>query len=230
MMAGLYSTRRLTRTAGKPGPFTVSRHDAQDGYSIHALSVTPRACPAGRIVTLATGSACSHSAATRACPASCTATACFSAGGSTFEPSRRPSRIRSLAASKPAPVSTSRPPRTATIAALAARLARSAPEKPGPPVASGLIPSKSSEFCSAACSARSAPLTGSCRRRRYARSWARPAGGPGWPGPVSRDCCVTASRPVSFWPACPTRWMPGRSPRSCSATARAVTRSRRRPR
>ncbi|KJS51454.1 hypothetical protein VM98_37100, partial [Streptomyces rubellomurinus subsp. indigoferus] len=31
-------------------------------------SVAPRATPAGRMVTLATGSACSHSAAVRACP------------------------------------------------------------------------------------------------------------------------------------------------------------------
>jgi hypothetical protein len=40
-MADSYRTRRLTRTAGKPGLFAVSRHDAQDGYSIGAhASVT----------------------------------------------------------------------------------------------------------------------------------------------------------------------------------------------
>ena len=44
MMADLCSTGRLTRTAGKPSPFTVSRHDAQDGYSIRShASVTESA-------------------------------------------------------------------------------------------------------------------------------------------------------------------------------------------
>ena len=80
------------------------------------------------MVTFATGSACSDSAATSAWPDSCTATACFSSGSRTFEPSRRPRMIRSRAASKSLAVITSRLPRTATIAASLARLARSAPE------------------------------------------------------------------------------------------------------
>lgn len=37
-MADLCSTRRLTRTACKPGPFTVSRHDGKDGYSSRATA------------------------------------------------------------------------------------------------------------------------------------------------------------------------------------------------
>ena len=40
-MADLCSTRRLPRTAGKPGLFAVIRPDAQDGYSVRAhASVT----------------------------------------------------------------------------------------------------------------------------------------------------------------------------------------------
>ena len=38
MIGDLYRTRRLTRTADKPGPFTMSRHNAQDGYSIRATA------------------------------------------------------------------------------------------------------------------------------------------------------------------------------------------------
>src|ERR1700761_9222435 len=96
-----------------------------------SCSVTPSACPAGRIVTFATGSVCSDKAATRAWPDSCTATACFSSGSSTFEPSLRPRMILSRAASKSAAVTTFLWPRTAKMAASFTRLARSAPEKPG---------------------------------------------------------------------------------------------------
>ncbi len=95
--------------------------------------MTPSVCPAGRIVTLATGSACSDRAATRAWPDSCTATACFSSGSSTFEPSLRPRMILSRAASKSAAVTTFLLSRTAKMAASFARFARSAPEKPGVP-------------------------------------------------------------------------------------------------
>src|SRR6266536_678798 len=51
-----------------------------------------------------------------------------------------------------------------------------------------------------------------------------------------RRWCVTASRLASSWRTWASRWMrpcgswmPGKSPRSCSATAGAVTPSRRRP-
>src|SRR5580698_4639136 len=103
-----------------------------------SCSVTPRVCPAGRMVTFATGSACSDRAATSAWPDSCTATACFSSGSSTFEPSLRPRMIRSRAASKSPPVTTFLLSRTAKMAASFARLARSAPEKPGVPLATTL--------------------------------------------------------------------------------------------
>ena len=61
--------------------------------------MTPSAWPAGRIVILATGSACSESTATRAWPVSWTATECFSSGKRQLDPSRRPRMIRSLASS-----------------------------------------------------------------------------------------------------------------------------------
>ena len=93
--------------------------------------MTPSAWPAGRIVTFATGSAFGDSAATSACPDSCTATACFSPGMSALVASRRPSRMRSRASEKSAAEIVSRPSRTATIAASLSRFARSAPEKPG---------------------------------------------------------------------------------------------------
>ena len=115
-----------------------------------SCSVTPSVWPAGRIVTLATGSACSDSAATRACPDSCTATACFSSGSSTLEPSRRPRMIRSLAASKSAAVITSRPSRTAKMAASLTRLARSAPEKPGVPRAMAFRSTSAGQLLAAA--------------------------------------------------------------------------------
>src|SRR6202167_4116747 len=98
-----------------------------------SCSVTPSACPAGRMVTFATGSAWSASAATRAWPDWWTATACFSSGSSTFDPSRRPRMTRSRAAKKSSAVITSRFSRTAKIAASLARVARSAPENPGVP-------------------------------------------------------------------------------------------------
>ena len=142
-----------------------------------SCSVTPSVCPAGRIVTLATGSACSDSAATMACPDSCTATACFSSGSSTLEPSRRPRMIRSLAASKSAAVSTSRLARTAKMAASLARLARSAPEKPGVPRATAFRSTSGASFLPRQCTARIAARSftfGSgivtCRSNRPGRS------------------------------------------------------------
>ena len=65
-----------------------------------SCSVTPNAWPAGKMVTLATGSPCSEMAATRAWPASWVATARFSSGNNALELSRRPSRIRSRASEK----------------------------------------------------------------------------------------------------------------------------------
>ncbi len=47
MMADLYSTRRLTRTADEPGLFAVSRHDPQDGYSIRAHAAVTESTAAG---------------------------------------------------------------------------------------------------------------------------------------------------------------------------------------
>ncbi len=112
-----------------------------------------------------------------ACPDSCTATACFSSGSSTLEPSRRPRMIRSLAVPKSAAVSTSRPSRTALMAASLARLARSAPEKPGVPRAMASRSTSGASFLSLQCTARIAarsPALGSgivtCRSNRPGRS------------------------------------------------------------
>src|ERR1700690_1402961 len=113
-----------------------------------SCSVTPRACPAGRMVTLATGTAGSASAATRAWPDSWTATACFSSGRSTFDPSRRPRMTRSRAAKKSSAVITWRLSRTAKIAASLARLARSAPENPGVPRATTVRSTSGASFLS----------------------------------------------------------------------------------
>ena len=69
---------------------------------------------AGKDGDLRDGIGMLESAATSACPASWTATACFSSGSSAFDASRRPMSSRSLAASKSAAVSTraiSRAPR-----------------------------------------------------------------------------------------------------------------------
>ena len=129
------------------------------------------------MVTLATGSACSDSAATRAWPDSCTATACFSSGSSTLESSRRPRMIRSRAASKSAAVITSRLARTATMAASLTRLARSAPEKPGVPRATAVRSTSGASCLPRQCTARMAARSvrfGSgivtCRSNRPGRS------------------------------------------------------------
>ena len=142
-----------------------------------SCSVTPRVWPAGRMVTLATGSACSDSAATMAWPDSCTATACFSSGSSTLEPSRRPRMIRSRAASKSAALITSRLSRTALMAASLTRLARSAPENPGVPRATEFRSTPGASFlprqCTARISARSVTFGSgivTCRSNRPGRS------------------------------------------------------------
>ena len=139
--------------------------------------MTPSACPAGRIVTLATGSACGDSAATMACPASCTATDCFSSGSSTLESSRRPRMIRSRAASKSAWVMTVRAPRTAKIAASLTRLARSAPENPGVPRATAFRSTLGASCLPRQCTARIAARSDrfgsgivTCRSNRPGRS------------------------------------------------------------
>ena len=139
--------------------------------------MTPSACPAGRIVTLATGSACGDSAATMAWPASCTATERFSDGSSTLESSRRPRMIRSRAAEKSAAVMMWRAPRTAKIAASLTRLARSAPENPGVPRATAFRSTSGARClprqCTARIAARSLTLGSgmvTCRSNRPGRS------------------------------------------------------------
>src|SRR5262249_4943530 len=133
--------------------------------------------PAGRIVTFSTGSACGLSAATSACPDSCTATEFFSSGSSTFEGSRRPSSTRSLAASRSAAVIVVRLSRTALIAASLIRVARSAPENPGVPRAMMDRSTSGASFLPLACSARIALRsfwlgsgTITCRSKRPGRS------------------------------------------------------------
>ena len=84
-------------------------------------------------MTLETGSAWGDSTATRAWPASCTATDRFSLGSRAFVASRRPRMMRSLATKKSSVLMASRPLRMATMAASLTRLARSAPENPGVP-------------------------------------------------------------------------------------------------
>src|SRR5215831_14875415 len=133
--------------------------------------------PAGRMVTFDTGSAFGDSAATSACPDSCTATDRFSSGSRTLVPSRAPSRIRSRAASRSAAVIVVRLSLIAWIAASLIRLARSAPEKPGVPRAVTVRSTSGASFFPRACTARIAARslwlgsgTTTCRSKRPGRS------------------------------------------------------------
>ena len=133
--APVEASPQIRRSAARP-PRRTARVSARyrSPYSRRSsagsVSVSPRACPAPSTVTRLTGSACGDSVATRAWPASWTATVASSPGASGLA-CRVPSSTRSRAAAKSAAVRVVRPARTAVTAASLTRPARSAPENPG---------------------------------------------------------------------------------------------------